>query len=263
MMTLGIKIVTGRNFSQEFGTDSSAIILNETAVKKLAYTDPLNEKLYTRDGSGRSISFNVIGVVKDFNFESLHQNIEPLCFILKSNSELCSFKVNAANIPFVIREAEKKWKNLSTGLPFSYNFMDESFSEVYKSELHIGIMALLFSVIAILVACLGLFGLAAFMAEQRTKEIGIRKVLGASVPSILLMLSKEFLKWVAIANIIAWPAAYYFMNKWLQDFAYRINISVWIFIISGATAILIALATVSFQAVKAAVADPVKSLKYE
>lgn len=260
--TLGIKVVKGRDFSQDYGTDSSAIIINEKALKQLGYTNPINEKIYTWDGD-RFLGFNVIGVVKDFNFESLHQDIGPLCFIFKRNAELCSFKVSTGNIPYIIKQTENIWKRLSTGMPFSYSFMDESFNEVYKTELRIGVLALLFSGLAILVACLGLFGMAAFMAEQRTKEIGIRKVLGASVPSILVMLSKEFLKWVAVANIIAWPLAYYFMNNWLKDFAYRINISIWIFIIAGVTAIVIALATVSFQAVKTATSDPIKSLKYE
>ena len=152
---------------------------------------------------------------------------------------------------------------MASGMPFSYKFMDDSFSEVYKAEQQVGTLALSFSILAIFVACLGLFGLATFLAEQKTKEIGVRKVLGASVPSILLMLSKEFIKWIVIANIIAWPLAYYFMNKWLQEFAYRIEIGWWIFALSGIIAIIIALLTVSIQAIKAATANPIKSLRYE
>jgi putative ABC transport system permease protein len=263
LKTLGIKLIKGRNFSREFGTDSSAIILNEKAVKQLGYANPIDDKIYTWVDGGRFVSYNIIGVVKDFNFESLHQEIGSLGFVLQRSTGNCSFKVTAGKIPAILREAENTWKSFSTGMPFSYSFMDESFNEIYKAERRIGVLALSFSVLAILVACLGLFGLAAFMAEQRTKEIGIRKVLGASVPTILIMLSKEFLKWVVIANIAALPVAYYFMNKWLQDFAYRIDISWWVFIVSGVIALLIALATVSLQAIKAAVADPVKSLKYE
>jgi len=167
------------------------------------------------------------------------------------------------NIQSILKEAEKNWKVLASGMPFSYSFMDEHFNEIYKAEQRVGTLALSFSVLAIIVACLGLFGLATFLAEQKTKEIGVRKVLGASVPSILLMLSKEFVKWIAIANLIAWPAAYYFMNKWLQDFAYRIEISWWLFIMAGFIALIIALLTISIQAIKAATANPVESLKYE
>ena len=148
-------------------------------------------------------------------------------------------------------------------MPFSFRFMDDSFNEFYKAEKQVGIIALSFSILAILVACLGLFGLATFLAEQKTKEIGVRKVLGASIPSILLMLSKEFLKWIVIANIIAWPAAYYLMHKWLQEFAYKVEIGWWIFALSGIIAIIIALLTVSLQAMKAATANPVESLRYE
>ena len=158
-------------------------------------------------------------------------------------------------------EAKSKWKELANGMPFSYQFMDESFAEMYRSDQNTGITVLTFSVLSILVACLGLFGLAAFLAEQKTKEIGVRKTLG--VPSIIIMLSKQFLKWVIIANIIAWPAAYLLMNNWLQDFAYKINMNIMIFIYSGLIVIAIALITVSFQAVKAALANPVESLRYE
>ncbi len=263
LKTLGIKLIKGRNFSLAFGSDSSSVILNETAVRQLGYKNPINEKLYTWVGGDRIVSFNIIGVVKDFNFESFHQDIGSLCFILKRSTGLISFKISVSKISMIIKEAETKWKRMASGMPFSYKFMDDSFNEIYKAERRIGIIALSFSALAIIVACLGLFGLATFLAEQRTKEIGVRKVLGASIPSILLMLSKEFIKWIIIANIIAWPVAYYFMNKWLQDFAYRVDISLWLFIIAGCAALIIALITVSFQAIKAATSNPVKSLRYE
>ena len=270
LKTLGIKLLKGRNFSPKFGSDSSSIILNEAAVKQMGFSlsagqedNPINNTIYSWEGQGNIVKYHIIGVVKNFHFESFHQDIGPLCFLLKRSTGLISFKVSASKIPIIIKEAESKWKKMASGMPFSYRFMDDSFNEVYKAERRIGILALSFSTLAIIIACLGLFGLATFLAEQKTKEIGVRKVLGASVPAILLMLSKEFIKWIVIANIIAWPAAYYFMNKWLQDFAYRIDISWWLFIIAGCVALFIALITVSFQAVKAATANPVKSLRYE
>ena len=270
LKTLGIKLIKGRNFSPKFGSDSSSIILNEAAVNQLGYNlsgepkdNPLNNPVYTWEAHDRIMKYNIIGVVKNFHFESFHQNIGPLCFILKGSTGLISFKVSASKIPAIIREAETKWKRMAAGMPFSYKFLDDSFNEVYKAEHRVGIIALSFSTLAIIVACLGLFGLATFLAEQKTKEIGVRKVLGASVPSILLMLSNEFIKWIVIANIIAWPVAYYFMNKWLQEFAYRIDINWWLFTIAGSIALIIALLTVSIQAIKAATANPVESLRYE
>ncbi len=263
MKTLGINLIKGRNFSERFGSDSLSVILNETAVKQIGYQNPIDEKLYTWIGGGRLVTYNIIGEVRDFNFESLHQNIGPLCFVFGRNNDLASFKVNAARIPNILDEARIIWKGMTSGMPFNYQFMDDSFNEVYKAERQVGIIAVSFSTLAIIIACLGLFGLATFLAEQRTKEIGVRKVLGASVPSILLMLSKEFIKWIIIANIIAWPITYFIMNKWLQEFAYRIDISWWLFIIAGCLALIIALLTVSFQAIKAATSNPIKSLRYE
>ncbi len=261
--TLGIKLIKGRNFSNKFITDSSSIILNETAVKQLGFKDPLNTSIYNWVAHGRVKKYTVIGVVKDFNFESLHQDIGPLCFVYERSPNLVSFKVNAARIPFIINEAGSIWKKMASEMPFSYRFLDDSFNEVYKNEKQIGLIALSFSLLAILIACLGLFGLATFLIEQKTKEIGIRKVLGASITSLLFMLSEEFLKWILIANIIAIPVAYYFMNNWLNDFAYRININVWIFVFAGGIAVAIALTTISVKAIKAASANPVKSLRYE
>jgi putative ABC transport system permease protein len=261
--TLGIKILKGRNFSPSFGTDSSSVILNEQAVKQLGLNDPVGQKLYKPSFNGGVEGLNVIGVVKDFNFESLHRDIGPLCFEFGESNGSAAFKVNTANIQDILLKAEAAWENMAAGMPFSYSFLDESFNEMYQSEQQVGTLALWFSALAIMIACLGLFGLAAFLAEQKTKEIGIRKVLGASVVSILLMLSKEFIKWILIANIIAWPMAYYFMNKWLQDFAYKVEISWWLFVAAGVAALVTALLTISIQAVKAATANPVESLKYE
>ena len=261
--TMGMDITKGRNFSHEFPSDSNAIIINETTAGFLGYPDPIGKKIYTTDEKNKTISYNIIGVIRNFNFESLHQPIGPLCFFLSSYADLASFKVNTQNINGLIAQIENKWKTLAPGMPFSYRFMDQSFDEMYRSEQRTGKIALIFSVLAILIACLGLFGLAAFVAEQRTKEIGIRKVLGANVQGIVRLLSKDFIVLVGIAFIISSPLAWWAMNKWLSDFAYRVNLSWWIFGLAGLLAAFIALATVSFQAIRAAIANPVQSLRNE
>lgn len=261
LKTMGIELKNGRNFSKEFGTDSSAVILNETAAQFLEYDDPIGKTIYSSDS--KPVPYKIIGVVKNFNFESLHKSIGPLALFLSKSMGLVSFKVVAAQIPSILKTVESKWKSMALGMPFSYRFMDDSFTGMYKSEQQAGEIALIFSVLAIFIACLGLFGLATFIAEQRTKEIGVRKVLGASVPDLVSMLSKDFLKLVAIASLIAFPVAWWAMNKWLQDFAYRISIEWWVFLLAAFIALLIALITVSFQAIKAALANPVKSIRTE
>jgi len=262
--TMGMEIIKGRNFSKEFGSDSTAIIINETTAKIIGFKDPIGKQLFRAvDQQGHTGAFTIIGVVRNFNFETLHHDVGPLAFELGTGAGLASFKVSTANINQLIAQVQSKWKSMAPGLPFSYRFLDESFDEMYRNEQRVGKIALVFSVLAIFIACLGLFGLATFIAEQRTKEIGIRKVLGASVQGIVQMLSKDFMKLVAIAFVFAAPVAWYFMHKWLQDFAYRINISWWIFAAAGLTALLIALVTVSFQAIRAAITNPVKSLRTE
>jgi putative ABC transport system permease protein len=262
--TMGMEIIKGRNFSKDYGSDSNAIIINETTAKFLGYANPIGQRMYTPgDGNSAAVSYNIIGVVKNFNFESLRKNIGPLCFRLGNNPYLASFKVTSANINNLVSQIQNKWKAMAPGMPFSYRFLDESFNEMYRAEQRVGKIALIFSVLTIFIACLGLFGLATFIAEQRTKEIGIRKVLGASVRGIVQMLSKDFIKLVAISFIIAAPLAWYFMNRWLQDFAFRIQIGWWVFAFAGFAALLIALLTVGFQAIKAAMANPVKSLRSE
>ncbi len=261
--TLGMQIIKGRNFSKEYGSDSTAIIINETTAKVLGYDDPIGKKIYEMRGDGAQNVYTVIGVVKNFNYETLHRQVGPLAFMLGKNAGLMSFKINTTNIKGLVAKVESKWKSLAPELPFSYRFLDDSFNQMYRAEERVGKIALTFSVLAIFIACLGLFGLATFIAEQRTKEIGIRKVLGASVQSIVQMLSKDFVKLVIISFVFAAPIAWYFMNKWLQDFAFRIDISWWIFIAAGFAALFIALITVSFQAIKAAISNPVKSLRSE
>ena len=263
LQTMGMEMVKGRNFSKDFGSDSSATILNESAAKASGYDDPIGKKLYQPDGKGGNTSYTVIGVVKNFNYESLKQNIGPLSFFLGKSPWLASFKINTPDLQGLVKGIETKWRSMAPGMPFSYRFLDDSFDEMYRTEMRIGKIALAFAILAILIACLGLFGLSTYMAEQRTKEIGIRKVLGATAANLAGMLSRDFLRLVLIAAIIAFPIAWWAMHTWLQDFAYRIDISWWVFVVAAVVALLIALLTVSFQAVKAALANPVKSLRTE
>lgn len=263
MKTMGMQILRGRNFSPDYGSDSGAVVINETTAQFLHYADPIGQKIYTSDNPGKIKSYTIIGVVKNFNFESLKQGIGPLGFFLGKRSAMASFKVNTKNVTALVSKIETLWKQMSPAMPFNYSFLDESFNEMYQSENRVGKIAILFSTLAILIACMGLFGLATFIAEQRTKEIGIRKVLGASVQGIVGLLSKEFIKLVAIAFIIAAPISVWIMNRWLNDFTYRIHLEWWLVGIAGVLALLIALLTVSFQAIRAAVANPVNSLKNE
>ena len=266
LKTMGMEIVKGRNFSREFGTDSTAILITETTAKLLDYDDPINKTMYSPsdvNGDNTMIPLKIIGVVKDFHFESLRQNIGPLCMRLGNSTGTISFKVTAASTAGLIDQIENKWKTMAPELPFSYRFLDDSFNNMYQNEQRVGSLAITFAVLAILIACLGLFGLVTYMAEQRTKEIGIRKVLGASISNVVTMISKDFLILVAISCVIAFPLAWYAMDKWLADYAYRIDIEWWIFLVAGLMALAIALLTISFQAIKAAIANPVKSLRTE
>ena len=261
--TMDMHIVKGRTFSKDFGGDSASMIINETVAALLGYNDPIGKKVYGNDGNGTITAYNVIGVVENFHFSSLRENIGPLCLLLGTSRGFASFKVSTKDIKPLLSRIESKWKAMAPQIPFSYRFLDDAFNEMYDEEERIGKVALSFAVLAILIACLGLFGLATYMAEQRTKEIGVRKVLGATVGNIVSMLSKDFLKLVIISAVFAFPLAWWGMDKWLQDFAYRINIGWWIFIAAGLVALVIALLTVSFQAIKAAIANPVKSLRTE
>ena len=211
--------------------------------------------------NGKATAHPIVGLVKNFNYESLHAPVGPLIFALQRSTGLVSFKVNTTNIGPLIQQVKKEWKVMAPGMPFSYRFLDESFNEMYQAEQRVGEIAMIFSVLAILISCLGIFGLATFIAEQRMKEIGIRKVLGASVQGIVGLLSLDFIKLVAIAFFIAAPFAWWVMNKWLQGFVDRAGFSWWIFVVAGLAALFIALATVSFQSVKVALMNPTKSLK--
>ncbi len=263
--TLGMEIKEGRDFSKNFSTDSTAVILNESAARIVGTENVIGSKLYcvTNIETGELTEYEIIGVVQNFHFESLRENIGPLAFMLGPSTGHASFKVNAASIPQVLDGMRDKWSNLTSGTPLNYRFLDEAFDEMYRTEQRLSTIALIFSILAILVACLGLFGLSTFIAEKRIKEIGIRKVLGATVSGLVQMLSKDFLILVLIAFLIATPIAWYAMQLWLQDFVYRIEISWIYFLIAGLLAVFIALSTVSFQAIKAALINPAKNLRSE
>ena len=264
--TLGMQLAAGRNFSTEFPTDSTGIIINETAAKMYGFNDPIGKNLYfIRDlNNPKNVTtLHIVGIVKDFNFSSLRQQVMPLSFLLGQNPGNIALRIHSTDIHQLITQVENKYKAMAPGEPFNYTFMDEDFNNIYRAEQRMGVIAISFAALAILIACLGLFGLAAYAAEQRTKEIGIRKVLGATVSNITTMLSKDFLKLVIVAAVIAFPLAWWVMHSWLQDFAYRTSISWWVFIMAGVAAALIAIVTVSFQTIKAAIMNPVKSLKTE
>jgi putative ABC transport system permease protein len=262
--TLGMQMAYGRNFSRDFATDSTGIILNATAARVFGWEkNALGQTLKHRENNGSEITYHVIGVVKDFHFKSLHERISPLVMTLGKNSGTLIIKTKAAGITGLLATIKKNWDTLNPEAPFSYSFLDDRYNKTYQAEQNTGIILGIFAGLTIFVACLGLFGLATFTATQRTKEIGIRKVLGASVTAIISLLSKDFLKLVCIAFIIAIPVAWMVMNQWLEDFAYRIDISWWIFLVAGLLSLFIALITVSSQAVKAAMANPVKNLRTE
>ncbi len=258
-----IKVVAGRPFSRDFGTDTTqAMIMNEAAIKMFGYSSPQQAlgrrfKQWGREG-------RIIGVIKDFHYTSLQQEVKPLTMRIEPNSfDHVSVNVTGANLPATIAAIEKTWKTMIPNRPFSYSFLDEAFDEQYRGEERFGKLFLNFAVLAIFISCMGLLGLASYSTMQRTKEIGIRKVMGASVGNIIHLLSKDFLKLVAISFVVAAPVAWFMMDRWLRDFAYRTNIGWWVFMAAGLLALVIAVTTVSFQAVKAAIANPTRSLRTE
>ncbi len=259
MKTMGMHLVEGRGFSKDMASDSEATIINKSMQDKLGLKNPIGKKI--ENGWQK---FTVIGVMQDFNFESMRQNVQPLCLVLgRYNSSMIAVKVNGSDMKKVLGYVSSLWKNYSPDQPFRYTFLDESFARMYDDVQRSGNIFTAFAILAIIIACLGLFALSAYMAEQRNKEIGIRKVLGASVAGITTMLSKDFVKLVLLSLVIATPVAWWMMTKWLEDFAYRVTVSWWIVAVAGIGAIGIALITVSFQAIRAAVANPVKSLRTE
>jgi len=263
--TFQMSILKGRNFSKDFN-DSASVILNETTVKQIGWKDPVG-KIF--DYPGNSQTFTVIGVARDFNVESLRTRVQPFALFYKTSNTYSigrtyvSVRVEPGNASERLAMLENKWKSFAPNTPFDYNFMDAAFDALYRSEQRMGRVVGVFTFISIFIACLGLFGLAAFTAELRTKEIGVRKVLGASVQGLVALLSRDFVRLVVVSAVLSFPIAWWTMNKWLEDFAYRIEIRWWVFALSGLITLLIALLTVSFQAIRAAMANPVKSLRTE
>ncbi|GAB3704485.1 ABC transporter permease [Spirosoma flavus] len=265
--TMQIKLLSGRNFSESFKSDQqNSVLVNETLVKELGWKEPVGKRVrYFIDNEKHTAEARVVGVVKDFHIYSLQHKIEPLVLQmpLPADKDNVYVRIQPEKATEAMAYIQSVYRTFDPASTLDFHFLDENFSKQYKAEQKQGEVLLTFTILAILIACLGLFGLAAFAAEQRTKEIGVRKVLGASVMSIVTMLSKDFLKLVCIALIIATPIAWYAMNQWLQDFAYRVNLDWWVFALAGLLAVIIALATVSFQSMKAALANPVKSLRSE
>ena len=260
LKTLGMKLVEGRNFSYDMANDTvwnGSVIINQTMAKKLNLKNPIGARI--TNGS----TFTVVGVVQDFNFESMHDQIDPLVMHLGISPSVVTVKVRGADMKNTLQSITNTWKAFSPNQPIRYTFLDESFANMYADVQRMGHIFTTFAVLAIIIACLGLFALSAFMAEQRSREIGIRKVLGATVSGITTLLSLDFIKLVALAILIASPIGWWAMNKWLQGFAYHQQMHWWVFALAGFIALVIALATVSFQSIKAALMNPVKSLKAE
>ncbi|MBN2246846.1 MAG: ABC transporter permease, partial [Candidatus Aminicenantes bacterium] len=261
--TFQIELIDGRFFSDDLLSDEQNFVLNEAAVKATKLQSPVGERFSFLERKGQ-----IIGVVKDFHFDSLHTEIEPLVLQMMPYSywayrHLIFVQVKSSEVRKTLATLEKLWKKHVPEYPFEFHFLDSSMESLYSSEQRLRTILRYFTFVSLFISCLGLFGLVSFSVERKTKEIGIRKVLGASVGSVIHLASKEYIGLVAISNVFAWPTAYYFMHRWLQNFAYRINFSIWIFILSGLTALLIALLMVSFQCIKAATANPVNSLRYE
>ncbi len=265
--TLGIEILAGRNFRPNSASDSASIILNETAVKAIGWQNPIGQWLrYPGNANQR---FQVIGVMRDFNDASVRTAIEPMALFHEASKtyqtwdSYIALRLRPGTEKQAVAKAAALWQKAVPDVPFDYDFLDATFARLYRTEAQTGSVLSILTGLALFIGCLGLFALAAYTAESRTKEIGVRKVLGASVTSIVSLLSKDFLKLVVVAIVIATPLAWYVANDWLQDFAYKIDLAWWYFAGAGGVAILIALLTVSFQSVKASLANPVESLRSE
>jgi len=258
--TFKIEMAEGRDFSQEFSTDRTNYILNSKAVEAMQLQSPLGKQLTLMGNTG-----SIIGIVKDYHFKPLNLSLEPLVLRLYDPQWLrfIYVRIRPEKISEVLTYTENQWKQFFPGVPFQFVFVDQALANIYVAVGRIGSLFRYFTILAIVIACLGLFGLSAYVAEQRTKEIGIRKVLGATVPNVALLLSRQFIKWVLIANLAAWPVAYFVMKGWLNNFAYRTRLGLDIFILSGLMAFVIALLTVSFQSIRAALTNPVDNLRYE
>jgi putative ABC transport system permease protein len=255
---MGMHIKAGRAFSKNFGADSSTIILNEAAVNAMHLKNPVGKiiQLY-----GRNVQ--IIGIVKDFHFESMHDAVKPSFVQMKPAAGTIVASISSNNQRETITAVEQLYNKFNPGFPFTFNFLDEAYRQQYESETRVSVLSKYFAGLAIIISCLGLFGLAAFTAQKRRKEIGVRKVIGASTKDITVMLSKDFLRLVLIALIISFPISWWLMHSWLQSFAYRISITPFVFAIAALSVVAVTLVTISFQALKAATANPVKSLRTE
>lgn len=260
--TMGFELLEGRNFSKDFPSDSTAVLVNEAVVEEMGWENPVGEKVITFNGPEPS-ELTVVGVLKNFNFESLRDRVRPILLQLGDFGNDMTVRVRFEDPREAVDFVESTWKEFAPGEPFEYVFMDERFDDLYRSEQRLGKLFTIFTVLAIFIASLGLFGLAAYTAEQRTKEIGVRKVMGATVMGIMRILSMEFVKYIGIAFIIAIYPAYYFISKWLENFAYRVDISIGTFILGGLLALVVAVLTVSYQSWKAARMNPANTLRYE
>lgn len=266
--TYKMEMAQGRNFSKKFTSDKKdSIIINEAAVKKLGWMDnPTDQQIERFASMTERRPYNVIGVVKDYHFQSLHEKIEPMILYYTSpygNFSILSVRVRPENIQETIGFLRTTWAQFDSQYPFEYSFVDDQYDALYRTEVRLGKLFSYFTTLAILIGCLGLFGLTSFTTEQRTKEIGIRKVLGASVQGIIYMLVRDFTKWVFLAVVVAWPIGYLVMNSWLKNFAYRANLGVWIFLSSALLAFMISIVTVSYQSIRAALANPANSIRTE
>jgi putative ABC transport system permease protein len=259
-----MSVVQGRNFSPGFGTDGGAVILNQTMARELEWDNPVGKRMSTIvSEKGDRVTYEVIGVVEDFHFESLRDEISSLVLCLGTSPDYLSFRIGTGDLGRAVAALRQKWDEYLPLQPFEYFFLDDRFDSVYRAEQRIGEISGVFSGLALIIGCLGLLGLASFTAEQRTKEIGIRKVLGASTGNIVKLLLREYLLLVVLANIIAWPVAYFIMREWLREFAFRAPFSLWIPVAAGAAAAAIALFTIGFLALRTAVSNPIQSLRYE
>jgi putative ABC transport system permease protein len=261
----GLELVRGRSFSRDFPSDAGgAFLINEAAQRALGWDDPIGREFGRKGRDSAEAKGRIVGVLKDFHMHSLRLSIMPLyVFLDPARTIRVSIKIRGGNIPETLAFVKKTWERFAPEYPFEYSFFDEIFDRAYRVEHRLGTMFSAFAGLAVLIACLGLLGLASFEAEQKTKEIGIRKVLGASTPGIIGLLSREFMKWILAANVIAWPIGYFVMSSWLRNFAYRTSLTVPMFLGAALAAFLVAAATISLQTYRAAAANPADSMRYE
>jgi putative ABC transport system permease protein len=260
--TMGMELKKGRNFSKEFGADSLNIVINETAANIFGFGDNAVGKILSRETPFGMENLRVIGVVKDFNFRTLHQKIDPLMMVYNPFGGLI-VRAKVSDMSGLIESISTKWKSFKVSEPFSYSILDDSFNQAYLKERRMGIILQIFAILTIFVACLGLFGLVTFTAEQRFKEIGIRKTLGSTVTQIVSLLAKDFVKLVFISFLVSFPIGFYLMDQWLQDFAYRVDIPWWVFMLTALITVVIAFFTISYRSIRAANANPIESLRAE